>query len=66
MPPWQIPLLQVMPSGLGGGTLHSPVALLHLLPRCSHSLRRGQVTPTHKSGDVAVGGGLMDATATQT
>ena len=48
-PPWQEPLLQTVPFGCNGGAPHSPVALMHRPRYCSHSLRAGQVTPTHMS-----------------
>jgi hypothetical protein len=50
MPPWQArPPLQAVPLALGGGELHTPVARLHVLWPCLHSLWGGQVTPTHMS-----------------
>jgi hypothetical protein len=50
-PPWQErPPLQAVPLALGGGELHTPVARLHVLWPCLHSLWGGQVTPTHMSG----------------
>jgi hypothetical protein len=50
MPTWQErPPLQAVPLALGGVKLHCPVARLHVLRPCLHSLWGGQVTPTHMS-----------------
>jgi hypothetical protein len=42
-------MLHTVPLALGGGSSHTPVTWLHALRRVSHSLRGGQVTPTHMS-----------------
>ena len=42
-------MLHTVPLALGGGASHTPVTWLQALRRVSHSLRGGQVTPTHMS-----------------
>jgi hypothetical protein len=45
-PPWQEPLLQAVPSALGGASVHIPVAGSQTPAALWHSPGAGQVTPT--------------------